>query len=212
MHAWQPPAPGPARRTVLLVLLGTVSLSLAACTRSPQAAPAPAVQPAASTPAAELADSPVPPPAAAPAAGPGWRTGPLTVVHQPAVPPVPVVLRVRAAAHPEAGYDRLTVDVQGPLPGYTVRYVDKVLADGSGRPVSVPGRRYLLVVFTPAQAHRDDGTPTVAGTHPLHLSNVRGYAVAGDFEGHVSIGVGMDSVTRYRVGELPGRVYLDVAS
>jgi hypothetical protein len=38
------------------------------------------------------------------------------------------------------------------------------------------------------------------------------YAVAGDFEGHVSIALGLSARTGYRIGELPGRIYIDVAS
>jgi hypothetical protein len=36
--------------------------------------------------------------------------------------------------------------------------------------------------------------------------------VVGDFEGHVSIAIGLDDVVGFRVGELPGRIYLDVAA
>jgi hypothetical protein len=125
---------------------------------------------------------------------------------------VPVVLRVRSAAHPAEGYDRIVFDVRGALPGYTVRYVDEVRADPSDRPVTVPGRRFLLVVFTPAQAHTHDGTATVKGTNRLDLPMMRGYAVVGDYEGHVSIAIGLDGIVGYRVGELPGRIYLDVAA
>jgi hypothetical protein len=170
--------------------------------------------------------TPATPPAASPAPGsetPGssggsgvWTTGPLTVSHNVAVPPVPVLLGIRSAAHPDQGYDRIVFDFTGPLPGYTVRYVDEVREDPSDRPVTVPGRRFLLVVFTPAQAHTDAGattvTPRTAGLdHPM----LRGYAVAGDFEGHVSVALGLDDTAGFRVGELPGspgRIYLDVAA
>jgi hypothetical protein len=87
-----------------------------------------------------------------------------------------------------------------------------VTADPSGQPVTVPGRRHLLIVLNPAQAHRDDGTGTVSGVHRLSLPMVRSYALAGDFEGHVTIALGLDDVVGYRVGELPGRILLDVAS
>ena len=141
-----------------------------------------------------------------------WSSEPVTVEHHPAVPPVPVVLRVRSAAHPAEGFDRLVIDIDGPLPGYSVRYVSQVLADPSDQVVAVPGRHHLLVVLDPAQAHRDDGTATVSGVHRLDLPVLRAYAIVGDFEGHVSIAVGLDDVIGYRVGELPGRIYLDVAA
>jgi hypothetical protein len=136
----------------------------------------------------------------------------VTVVHQPAVPPVPVVVRVRYGAHPQEGYDRMVFDIRGALPGYTVRYVNEVRADGSDRPVTIPGRRFLLVVLKPAQAHDDNGSATIQGIHRLTLPMMRGYAVAGDYEGHVSIAIGLDDVVGFRVGELPGRIYVDVAA
>jgi hypothetical protein len=133
------------------------------------------------------------------------------VKHNPAVPPVPVVTGVRFAAHSQEGFDRIVFDIRGALPGYSVRYVSQVRMDPSDRPVSVPGRRYLLVVLNPAQAHRADGAATVSGVHHVGLPILESYAVVGDYEGHVSIVLGLDDVVGYRVGELPGRIYLDVA-
>jgi hypothetical protein len=141
-----------------------------------------------------------------------WTSEKMVVVHKPAVPPVPVVMGVRYAAHRHEGYDRIVFDIKGGLPGYTVRYVDQVRGGPSDRPVTVPGRRFLLVVLTPAQAHKDTGSATVKGVHRLDLTMMRGYAVVGDYEGYVSIAVGVDDVVGYRVGELPGRVYLEVAA
>ena len=143
---------------------------------------------------------------------PTWPTGPVTVAHQPAVPPVPIVTAVRSAAHPEQGYDRIVFDIPGALPGYTAKYVTKVVADGSGNPIAVPGKYYLLVVLNPAQAHRADGTPTVSGVHALSLPEIKGYAVAGDYEGYVSIAVGLASKAGYHIGELSGRIYIDFAA
>jgi len=37
-------------------------------------------------------------------------------------------------------------------------------------------------------------------------------ACGGDYEGYVSIALGLDDVVGYRVGELPGRIYVDVAA
>jgi hypothetical protein len=143
---------------------------------------------------------------------PTWPTGPVTVVHHPAVPPVPVVTAIRYAAHPEQGYDRFVVDIPGALPGYTAKYVTKVVADGSGEPIAVPGKYYLFVVLNPAQAHRADGSPTVSGVHTLTLPQIKGYAIAGDYEGYVSIAIGLAGKAGFHIGELPGRLYIDVAA
>jgi hypothetical protein len=68
------------------------------------------------------------------------------VVHQPAVPPVPVVTGTRYATHREDGYDRIVLDVCGALPGYSAKYVSEVRQDPSDQPVSVPGAQHLLIV------------------------------------------------------------------
>jgi hypothetical protein len=142
--------------------------------------------------------------------GPRWSANPVIVVHDPPVPPLPVLTRMRWAAHP--GFDRIVFDFRGPLPGYDIRYVSQFRADPSDRPVSVPGRRFLRIAFRPAQAHHNTGAPTVSGARRLDLPMLRGYAVGGDFEGVVSIALGLDDVVGYRVGELPGRIYVDVAA
>jgi hypothetical protein len=123
-----------------------------------------------------------------------------------------VVTGIRFAGHPQEGYDRIVFDIQGGLPGYTARYVSEVRADGSDKPVPVPGTRFLLVVLNPAQAHTASGAVTVAGIHNVGLPMLKAYAIAGDFEGHVSIALGLNATAGYRVGELPGRIYLDVAN
>jgi hypothetical protein len=143
---------------------------------------------------------------------PNWPTGPVTVTHHPAVPPVPVVTGVRYAGHPESGYDRIVFDIRGGLPGYTVKYVTAVVGDGSGDPIPVPGRRFLLIVFNPAQAHTDAGDATVTGIHRIDLPMLKAYAVAGDYEGYVSIALGLNATTGFRVGELSNRIYIDVAT
>jgi hypothetical protein len=173
------------------------------------------------------APSPVPAGAAAPAATtaavparpveatrshPVWPTAPVTVVHHPAVPPVPVVTRIRSAAHRENHFDRLVFDVPGALPGYTAKYVAQVRADGSGEPIRLPGKAFLLIVLTPAQAHRDDGTATISGVHTLDLPMIQSYAVAGDYEGYVSVALGLHAKAGFHIAELDGRIYVDVAA
>lgn len=154
-----------------------------------------------------------------PAAGPGtaaWTTAPVSVTREVEVPPVPQLLRIRSAAHPDEGYDRIVFDFAQELPGYEIRYVDEVREDGSGNLVTMPGRRFLLVRFHPAQAHTDAGAPLVSPTrdtfdHPM----LRGYVLVGDFEGYVTVALGLDDVVGFRVGELPGapgRIYVDVAA
>jgi hypothetical protein len=133
------------------------------------------------------------------------------VVHNVPIPPVPVCVGIRSAAHPEGGYDRIVFDFTGPLPGYEVRYVDKVVGDASGEPLAMPGRRYLQIVFRPAQGHDEQGNG-VSGRTDLSYPMLKGYVVAGDFEAVFTVALGLDDRVGFRVGELPGRIYVDVAA
>jgi hypothetical protein len=36
------------------------------------------------------------------------------------------------------------------------------------------------------------------------------YGVVGDYEGYVSVALGLNGKKGFRIGELPGRVYVDV--
>jgi hypothetical protein len=140
-----------------------------------------------------------------------WSTAPVTVAHRPKVPPVPTLTGIRQATHAE-GYDRIVFDIPGALPGYTAAYVTKVRSDGSDRPVAVPGSHYLRIVLNPAQAHRDSGAPTVTGVHRVNLPVLKAYAITGDYEGHVTVVLGLNRKAGYRIAELDNRIYVDVQS
>ncbi len=139
------------------------------------------------------------------------QAAPVTVTHHVAVPPVPVITAVRVAQHPECGYDRVVLDVHGSIPSYTVRVVDHVIADASGKTITMPGSSYLLIVIRPAQAHTAAGTPTVpSGVHKPGYPALASWALAGDFEGDVRIALGVSGDVRIRTGELAGRIYIDL--
>jgi hypothetical protein len=192
--------------SVVLIATGCGVATDDASAAPPASAPAPATPAPPST-------APVPArPVDATGSHETWSTAPVTVTHHPAVPPVPVVTGIRYAAHSQERFDRFVVDIPGVLPGYSARYVAEVRADGSGRPIRVPGSAYLLIVLTPAQAHRDDGTATISGVHTVGLPVIRSYAVAGDYEGHVSVALGLNAKAGYHIAELHGRIYVDVAA
>jgi hypothetical protein len=139
-----------------------------------------------------------------------WSTAPVSISHSVPVPPVPVVTSIRAAAHADCGYDRLVLALNGKMPSYTIRYVNRVIADASGKAISLPGSRFLVITLRPTQAHSDSGAATLPGGvvapgFPMLL----GYTVAGDSEGVVTVAVGLRGSTGIRVGELPGRLYVD---
>jgi hypothetical protein len=135
---------------------------------------------------------------------------PITVTRNFSVPPIPVVRAVRAGKHPGCHFDRLVFDITVRNPGYSIRFVKHVIADPSGKIIKLPGKRFLLITLRPAQAHKKSG----AGTLPtkvqvLRFPMLRSWVLAGDFEGVVSIGVGLHAKTSVRVGELHGRLFID---
>jgi hypothetical protein len=140
-----------------------------------------------------------------------WQSAPLTVTRPVPTSSVSVVTAVRTAAHPECGYDRLALDLTGAMPSYTIRQVTHVTADPSGKPVTLPGHSYLLITLRPAQGHAESGTPTIVRfPQSLGYPMLRSYALVGDFEGVLTLAIGLDHTPSIRVGELPGRWYIDV--
>ena len=126
-----------------------------------------------------------------------------------AVPPVPVITAIRTGTHPDCGYDRIVFNIRGPVPGYDIRYASKAPSGTGG---GAAGRWYLLITIHPAQGHSDSGVSTIARlsaatSYPM----LRGYQVTGDFEGVLSVAVGLAKPTAFRVGRLTGRLYVDVA-
>ena len=141
----------------------------------------------------------------------GWQSVPVGVTRHLAAPVMPVITGVRTAAHPECGYDRLVLDITGPLPSFEVRYVPQLTADPSGRPIILPGQRYLLITLQPAQAHDSSGQSAVTRVAPaLGYPVLKGYALVADFEGVFTLALGLGGPASIRMGELPGHWYIDV--
>lgn len=128
------------------------------------------------------------------------------------------VTNVRTGQH--YCFDRLVIDLNGPVAGYTVRYVPQVTQDGSGFPVPLRGQAFLQVTANaPAYVN---GNATYNPADPNELSNVSGYqtfrqvAWAGSFEGYSSLGLGVRARLPFRVFTLEGpaagsRLVIDVA-
>jgi hypothetical protein len=136
---------------------------------------------------------------------PGWGTG---LQQRPSSSSAPVYL-VRAGRHECS--DRVVFHLNGPDPvGYSVRYVDLVREDGSGRPVPVAGAAALQVVINaPALGHDDHGyvgkvlaEPGADFYTPTQLagwSSLREVRYAGSFEGQTTIAVGVRARVPFRV-------------
>ncbi|MEV4132298.1 hypothetical protein AB0J72_09050 [Dactylosporangium sp. NPDC049742] len=170
---------------------------LAACT--PEATGTEAHKSPTNAATASATERPTPTPAATPQPRPtgNWAepTTKVTVPHNPAVPPVPVLVEVRAGDHAADGYERITFAFRGPLPSYSFQIVRQVVRDGSGDPVTLPGTTKLSIVFTPARSE--------AGTGPRDVGyrRLRGYEQVGDYEGYVSYGLGVEGTAQVRYGE-----------
>ncbi|WDQ02289.1 hypothetical protein PVK74_10960 [Micromonospora chalcea] len=206
------------------LLAGLVVLLAAACTATGHDGASTAPTPtAAAAPAATATEAtPTPPvPTEAASTGGSWRViwgwavpgQPARVAHRVRVPvtpppgePLPVLVAVDVGDHPAEGFSRITFAFRGPTPSYQVAYVPRVVTEGRGAPVALPGTAYLSVRFEPAQAHdaRGGGTADLPPA-AIRFPTLRGWAVAGDFEGHLSFGLGLlppdDGRLPVRLGE-----------
>lgn len=118
-------------------------------------------------------------------------------------------------------FDRLVIDLNGAVAGYSIRYVPQVVQDGSGLPVDLRGNAFLQVTVN-APAYNSSGSATYNPADKNELTNVSGYktfrqvAYAGSFEGYTSLGLGVRARLPFRVFTLAGpgtgsRLVIDVA-
>ncbi len=118
-------------------------------------------------------------------------------------------------------FDRMVVDLNGPVTGYTVQYVPEIIQDGTGFTIPVQGKARLQVIVN-APSYDSVGNVTYNPAARAELSNVAGYQTfrqvvyAGSFEGSTSIGLGVRARLPFRVFTLEGsgsgsRLIVDVA-
>ena len=147
-------------------------------------------------------------------AAPGGATGAGTVAPVPgAAPPVATIVEIRAAHHP--GYDRFVLEFDTrTAPRATVGLVSQLMGDFSGQRVPVPGRAVIRVQVAGAQAHTEQGEPTVVLDQAFALPNVMSLRGAGDFEAMVTMGIGLAKRMPFHVHRLanPGRIAIDVST
>lgn len=126
---------------------------------------------------------------------------------------------VRVGSHP--GFDRIVLELDGPMPGYSVALVEpQMIAGPSGEPTDLEGEAFLQILLQPASGVRQDDSPqgyTEVYTGPRRLRaatvNVTEVVHVADFEASLSWGVGLRSATGYSVTELSGptRLVIDIA-
>ena len=113
-------------------------------------------------------------------------------------------------------YDRIVLDFRGPAPAsFRATWVTTLVADPSGKRVTLPGNAFASVVVrgtstTDVNGHRTYTGPRTIGTP--QLGNVRAVAITGDFERVLSLGIGVrhrSSVHVFRLSS-PSRLVIDV--
>jgi hypothetical protein len=130
----------------------------------------------------------------------------------PGIPPA-LLTEVRTARHP--GFDRVTFEFTGDrLPGFKVAYLAGPAHDcGSGEPKEVAGSAVLEVDLRPANAHTEEGRPTIPFRERLlELPVLQEIERTCDFEAVVTWALGVSGRKRFRVIELSGppRLAVDV--
>lgn len=190
---------------------------LAAGPAAPGSAPldtTPAPQaPAGSTAQAQSASTPQAPASAqAPAtsATGGWTSGTVSTSRRGSR--TAILREIRVA--PNAGFDRVVLQFDGPVPPHRVQYVDRPIRRcGSGESTDVAGDGYLRVRVANAQAHDDAGRAMIREREiRAGLATLKEVEMTCDFEGVVEVVLGVASPNQYRVLELetPSRLVVDV--
>lgn len=148
-----------------------------------------------------------------------WTTAPYIRNFSGDVTKMPKLVAIRSGSHSADSYDRVAFDFnQSSPPGYTIHYTDKVIRDPKGDTVIMPGSAYLQIIFSPAAGHDDAGNSTLINPPTLPVvtqyDQLWSYIMNGDFEGQVSMALGLGSKTGYRVGEIRRdtgwTIYVDV--
>ena len=118
---------------------------------------------------------------------------------------------VRTGCH--ATFDRFVVEARFGTPRYDVRYVKRIVEDGSGNPVHLLGHKRIRILIRDARGHTQGGTNLLAQVKTPRCPSLRQVKVAGDFEGVVTFGLGLRHKTGFRVFRLTGpkRLVVDVA-
>ncbi|TMS00349.1 GerMN domain-containing protein [Nonomuraea basaltis] len=126
----------------------------------------------------------------------------------------PTLVGIRAAHH--YGLDRLVFEFRGRVPAQRdVRYVSKLIADGSGQTVDAVGSALLQIRFSQADGHDRRGDITYGPARRTYaLPGVIQVVNTGDFEATLTFGAGLAKRAPFRVYALtqPSRVVVDIAT
>ena len=101
----------------------------------------------------------------------------------------PEISRLSVECH--RTYDRLVIRSRGGTPNTDVRYVARIHEDASGRLIPLLGTARLQVMLQIARAHTLAGRPLLPAVLTPRCPSLRQVKLAGDFEGYVSLGLGL---------------------
>lgn len=142
-----------------------------------------------------------------------FSTSPVSVADTNVAPDSqPQLVAVRVGQ--QDGFDRVVFEFDKHVPGYQVRFVDQVVADGSAAPVAVAGSAFISVAFSSVASAQAGAPPAPQSRQSPNFSELLEVVGTGDFEGVVSYGLGLRTTGEFRVSELtgPDRVVIDVRS
>lgn len=139
-----------------------------------------------------------------------WTAG---IIDRPQLnAPAATLVAVRTGTH--EGFDRVVFEFEERIPGYHTEYIDQpVRKCGSGKVTQLAGDGWLEVRMYPANAHTEEGQPTVAERERMpNLPVLSELELTCDFEALVTWVFGVESPNRYQVRELssPPRLVVDV--
>lgn len=110
---------------------------------------------------------------------------------------MPELVSIAVGDHPAAGgeraFNRMLFTFTDAFPTYEFAFTSKLIADGSGKVIHLPGDDMLKVMFRQAQAHTSSGASSVTSQPPIQLGmdKMVAWAPAGDFEGVLTGGIGI---------------------
>ena len=119
-----------------------------------------------------------------------------------------------AAAGCHSTFDRFVIRARFATPGYDVRYVTRIVADGSGNPVSLLGTKRIRIIVRNARGHTNSGTnllPSVYHAGVLEpAAGQEGRRLRG--RGHLRPrAAAAGRASRYSGSPAPTRIVVDVA-
>lgn len=193
-----------------LLMAAFLATGLVACKDSKNASPAP-------TATAAVVASPTGAAPTATAEGPSDFNGgrePVegTLGENTGVPPLGTLVDVRTGHHD--AFDRVVFEFIDAPPEYRVEYIEQATGCGSGEPIAVDGAAFLQVRFNVAQAHDEQGNPSVSFMRASPgLPSMLEIVQTCDFEGVVTWVLGLPEELDFQVTalEAPLRLAVDIA-